>query len=216
MHFNIMAGGPKEYIPNLPENLGLNDVWIGVDRGVLYLLDRNISVFAAFGDFDSVSEEEWEIIKGYSKEISRYKPEKDETDMELAIDWAIEKGATAITLYGATGGRMDHTVANMQLLLKVLTEYPSIQIEMIDKQNKIRLHRAGTIYSIKQSSEYPYISFFPYSTDIEGLTLVGFKYPLTNRNIPVSSILCISNELISEYGTFSFTKGILMMIRSHD
>ena len=51
---------------------------------------------------------------------------------------------------------------------------------------------------------------------VENLTLLGFKYPLSNRHISFGSTLCISNELISEYGTYSFTSGILLTIRSKD
>lgn len=214
MIVHIMAGGPKTFIPSI-ERYTNDAVWIGVDRGVLYLMEYSIPMEAAFGDFDSVTDEEWEKIEDSTNLIKRFKPEKDETDMELAVDWAIAQGATNIKLFGATGGRMDHSMANLQLLLREALNGHDITIEIIDNQNEIKVVRAGS-YTIKENKEFPYVSFFPYSTNIVGLTLEGFKYPLVRRNLPTSSTLCISNELIRETGTFSFDDGILMVIRSRD
>jgi thiamine pyrophosphokinase len=61
-----------------------------------------------------------------------------------------------------------------------------------------------------------YISFLPMTLAVTNLTLDGFKFPLKDRHISMGSTLCISNELISDYGTFSFSKGILLVIRSDD
>lgn len=210
-----MAGGPQNYIPDLSDYMGIDSIWIGVDRGVLYLLNRDIPVNAAFGDFDSVNEKELAEILQHSSTIKKFSPEKDETDMELALNWAVEKQPNTIRMFGATGGRLDHTIANIQLLLKKILEKQQIHIEIIDNQNIVYVVKEGQ-YTLKREENYRYVSFFPYSTNIVGLTLEGFKYPLKDYTIPVSSTLCISNELISEYGTFSFTKGILMIVRSHD
>jgi thiamine pyrophosphokinase len=71
-------------------------------------------------------------------------------------------------------------------------------------------------HTIKKIPEKKYISFVPLTLDVANLTLEGFKFPLQNRHISVGSTLCISNELINQYGTFSFSEGILIVIRSHD
>lgn len=215
MIFNIMAAGPTAYIPSLDKFLQEDSKWIGVDRGALYLMKRNIPILASFGDFDSVNDTEREQINSYSDEVKLFKPEKDETDMELAINLAISKGVEKIRVFGATGGRMDHTFANLQLLLKYVTESPQVNVEIIDEKNTVTIAKAGS-YKLKKEEAIPYVSFFPYGAKIIGLTLKGFKYPLIDRDLPVSSTLCISNEIIEEYGTFSFVSGILMVIRSHD
>jgi thiamine pyrophosphokinase len=215
MNIHIMAGGPEQYVPDLRAYTKEECIWIGVDKGVLYLINRFIPVEAAFGDFDSVSQEEWETICQHSANIKKFKPEKDETDMELALNWAVKQQPKRISIFGATGGRLDHTIANIQLLLKELLRNEHIHIELIDNKNKVHIATSG-VHILKREEAYPYISFFPYSEETVGLTLEGFKYPLKGKYLPVSSTLCISNELISEYGTFSFAKGILLVIRSHD
>jgi thiamine pyrophosphokinase len=117
VHINILAGGPTELLPNLKKYLGEDEVWVGVDRGVYSLINMNITPKIAFGDFDSVSNEEYKVIEKHVKDMKRYKPEKNETDMELALNWAIKQNPDLIRIFGASGGRLDHFLANVQLLV---------------------------------------------------------------------------------------------------
>lgn len=213
MVINILAGGPIDEQANLTEFNEKDSIWVGVDRGVLTLLSKGILPTIAFGDFDSVTEEELQYIKEKISSVNIYQSEKDEPDLELALDWAKNKQPESIRIFGATGGRLDHFLGNMQLLLEAAQH--NLNIEIIDKQNILFAKLPGS-YKISKMKERKYISFLPISNPIENLTLEGFKYPLKNRSIPQNSTLCISNELIVEHGNFSFTKGILLVIRSND
>jgi thiamine pyrophosphokinase len=215
MIINILAGGPENLIPDLSDYDEDNAIWVGVDRGVFHLLKRDITPVIAFGDFDSVSPKELTYIEGQVAVLKRYKPEKDETDMELALNWAIAQQPIIIRLFGATGGRLDHLFANVHLLLNPLKAKATANVFLIDRHNIIFLKEPGS-YTLKKSSVEKYISFIPLTLHVSNLTLDGFKFPLENHHISLGSTLCISNELISEYGTFSFSEGILIVIRSHD
>ncbi|MBM7586789.1 thiamine pyrophosphokinase [Bacillus pakistanensis] len=215
MIIHILAGGPEKNIPSLRPYDQKDVSWVGVDHGVYRLVNQGIIPIAAFGDFDSVTKKEWEDIRGHVLEINQFKPEKDETDMELAFNWAVAQNPSTIRLFGATGGRLDHFMANVQLLLRKESLHPSLKIEIIDTNNIIHIASYGE-YTVEKLNDKKFISFIPLTADVENLTLKGFKYPLTNRNIPLGSTLCISNELIQSQGTFSFTNGILMVIRSQD
>lgn len=215
MNIHILAGGPENLLPDLHTYEADNTIWVGVDRGVFHLLKRDINPTIAFGDFDSVSQEELRYIENRVKELKRFKPEKDETDMELALNWALEQNPATIRIFGATGGRLDHLFANVQLLLNPLKAENPADIYLIDCHNQVFLKGPGT-YTIEKSHAEKYISFVPLTLDVTNLTLEGFKFPLQNRHISIGSTLCISNELISDHGTFSFSEGILIVIRSHD
>ncbi|PLR77593.1 thiamine diphosphokinase [Bacillus sp. V3-13] len=215
MIINILAGGPEALLPDLTEYMEGNVKWIGVDRGVYTLISKGIAPAVAFGDFDSVNEEEMLFIEQHVDELQRFKPEKDETDMELALEWALKQNPQKINLFGATGGRLDHLFANIQLLLKPILKEKNTDVELIDLQNNVYMKSAGR-YEIKKSPDRKYVSFVPVTPSVEGLTLTGFKYPLTNCHIPLGSTLCISNELIDDRGTFSFLEGIIMVISSRD
>ncbi|MGD6958718.1 thiamine diphosphokinase [Rossellomorea aquimaris] len=215
MIINIVASGPGRYIPELKVYDGEVVKWIGVDRGVFTLLEQSIEPWVAFGDFDSVSDEEWLLIQEKVQEVNRYKPEKDETDLELALNWAIDQNPDNINIFGATGGRLDHFMGNLQLLMMPSLVEKDIQVEIIDVQNRLYLASAGE-HSVEKNKDLHYISFVPVTDFVENITLSGFKYPLKKRNIFRGSTLCISNELIQSSGTFSFSNGILMVIRSSD
>ncbi|MDE3838474.1 thiamine diphosphokinase [Bacillus methanolicus] len=215
MEINIVGGGPEELLPDLSEFQQEDNVWVGVDRGVYTLLSKGITPYMAFGDFDSVTAEELKKIEKHVRVLKKYKPEKDETDMELALNWALGEQPEKIRMFGATGGRLDHFFANVQLLLKPAIINIELNLELIDKKNHIYIKTPGS-YEMKINKDRKYISFIPMSPFVKGLTLEGFKYPLKDYQIPWGSTLCISNELISDYGTFSFSEGILMVIRSQD
>ncbi|RST75449.1 thiamine diphosphokinase [Siminovitchia acidinfaciens] len=212
---HIVAGGPEKLVPDLSEYQDENIIWVGVDKGVQMIIGAGLRPDIAVGDFDSILEDEWKRIERLVPSLRKFKPEKDETDMELAIMWALEMNPTSVRIFGGTGGRLDHFMANALMLGKYKQENPNVTFELIDVQNILSVHLPGG-YDVKGDEERKFISFIPIFSDVYGLTLKGFKYPLNNHHVPTGSSLCISNELIHETGHFSFEKGILMMIRSKD
>ncbi|WP_210610704.1 thiamine diphosphokinase [Priestia flexa] len=209
---HILAGGPDNYVPELHKWKAC-DKWIGVDRGVFTLIEQGIIPDEAFGDFDSINAEQLKVIQDRLEDLHIYPSEKDATDLDLAVEWAISKKPAYVRIFGATGGRIDHMFGAVQLLYKSLQE--NVKVELVDKQNSIQLFSPGT-HEIEERIHAKYVSFIPYAGGVENLTLTGFKYPLTNHYVELGSTLCISNELLTQRGTFSFTTGILMMIRSND
>ena len=209
--FSIGVVGGAGRLPDLhAEN---HQIWIGADAGAKALASAGIRMKLAIGDFDSVSDEDLVLIHQYADQVLMYPPEKDETDFELAIRHAEEIGASDVALYGVTGGRLDHELINIQMLFRLLDAFD--QAVIIDKQNMIRMHRPGTYRTI-QDDTYRYVSFLSFSEQVTGLTLTGFKYPLTDASIHWGETLSISNELVAQTGTYSFTSGIVIMIKSKD
>ncbi|MBO1510454.1 thiamine diphosphokinase [Metabacillus bambusae] len=209
----LVAGGPKENLPVLIDYHHDDVIWVGIDRGALYIQESGLPLNYAFGDFDSITNEERNELTRAFTNLSIFSAEKDKTDTELALEWAVQQSHEFIQIFGATGGRIDHMLGNIQLLSKTINY--NTKIEIIDRQNHITLFTPGT-YTIKKRKEWKYISFIPISHEVKGITLEGFKYPLKNCHISIGSTLCISNELIHELGTFSFHDGIILMIRSRD
>lgn len=208
----IVAGGPSINVPNLTPYVEEVSEWIGADYGALTLINEGIVPDLAIGDFDSISDHQNEVVKSSSITYDKFPSEKDETDLELAISKAIKKKPDKILLFGVTGGRMDHGMVNIQLLYKLIEE--NIRGIIIDKSNWIEMYKPGT-YRIEEGI-YTNISFLPFSKQVIGITLEGFYYNLSNRDISWGSTLCISNKLISKKGTFYFEKGILLVIKSRD
>src|SRR5699024_5654614 len=131
--------------------------------------------------------------------VLEYPIKKDQTDLELAIEKALSLKPKQIYLFGVTGGRMDHTLINIQLLLQIVKQ--EVCGLIIDQQNIIEL-TLPKLHHIKHDHNYPIISFIPYSQHVIGLTLTGFYYSLTGHALTWGSSLCLSNKLLSNSGTF--------------
>ncbi|RCW70758.1 thiamine diphosphokinase [Saliterribacillus persicus] len=209
----IVAGGPKDSLPELSKYKKEIDVWIGADQGAKYIVDSNLTLEKAIGDFDSLDEESQITVRKLAVSYEQHPREKDATDFELALLAAIDLKPTKIFLFGVTGGRMDHTLINVQQLYRLRTL--EIEASIIDYNNHVTLYFPGK-YEIQMDENLPYISFIPFSSPIHGLTLDHFYYPLQNKSVHWSNSLCISNQLIGKKGTFSFDEGILLVIKSRD
>ena len=187
---------------------------IAVDGGLEAAKELGIIPDVIVGDFDTVRPE----ILSYYRKMEHiiwevHQPEKDDTDTELAIKRALAMNCSYITLLGATGGRLDHMIGNIHLLFPCLQK--GTYAEIVDPQNRLYLIDGEHIFR-KDAVWGKYISFLPLTQEVKGITLKGFKYPLTDRDIFIGTSLCISNELTGEKGSLEFQKGILICIESHD
>ncbi|MGK9043815.1 thiamine diphosphokinase [Mammaliicoccus vitulinus] len=189
--------------------------WIGVDRGTLELLNHQIMPIAAVGDFDSVTNEELHQIKKQI-EIDPVKKEKDDTDLALAVNLAVELGYAEIRIYGATGGRLDHFMGAVQILTKPEFLAEDIKISLIDSQNEITVLKPGS-HRISQVEGMKYVSFIPLNTNIR-IKLDDFKYELPYTTLEQGSTLTISNEFKDGYEQPLVTVelGNILMIQSKD
>lgn len=215
---------------------------IAADRGLEFFLEDRIWPDVVIGDFDSLSEEgkvfleihekgnenneipyggmmEWRVQKGFGDEIKeikviRLRPEKDDSDTQSAMNYAIQNGAKRITILGATGNRVDHLMANFGLL--VLAKNQGVEVILADQYNYMKIVSDGEI--IKKSEQFgKYISFFPLGGDVTGLTLEGFKYSLDHYHLTTAdSGLTVSNEIVSEKAKVTYRSGTLLMIMSRD
>lgn len=209
----IIGSGPLKDIPDICTYRKKVDIWIGADRGALTIIERGLPLHYAVGDFDSVTSKQKKLIYTHAKHKKVYSEIKNETDLELALRVAIELNASKVYLFGMTGGRLDHTLVNLQLLTTLLNK--NIQGVIIDRCNRVELKKPGT-YLINKHDAYSYISFVPFTDNVKGVSLTDFIYPLSNYDLNLGSTRCISNELSSNRATVSFEEGLLLFIYSTD
>lgn len=188
---------------------------IAADKGLEFFMETGLVPDTAVGDFDSLSECGKQYLSRLQNvEIRRLKPEKDDSDTQSALNYAIGRGAKGILILGATGTRIDHLLANLGLL--TLGKEKGVHVVLADSHNYISLVESGTV--LKKSEQFGgFVSFFAVSGQVEGLTLEGFKYPLHGHHlIPSDSGLTVSNEIKEEEARVTYTKGSLLMIMSRD
>jgi len=189
------------------------DYVIAADKGLLYADELNCKVNYILGDFDSVDNNLLEKYRSLNVELITFPCEKDYTDTHLAIETAIEKGASEITILGATGSRMDHTMSNIQNM-KIALNF-DIPCYIVNEYNKIYL--ATKIVVIKKSEQFgKFISLIPFSESVTGLTLTGFHYPLNKYLMNQGLSVGISNEIVEEKGIIEFEDGILVVFETKD
>jgi len=212
--FNLLVGGPKAEWPDDLRARKIDGSWIGVDRGTLRLIDQNIQPVAAIGDFDSLQAPELQRVRRNVKDIRQSQPEKDYTDTQLAVSVALnDYGADKIDIYGATGGRLDHFLANLFIVLQPEYKRYASRIRLIDKQNTISFYLPGH-YTVEKEADKNYLAFIPL-TPIDHLSLTNEKYQLHNEPIPYP-ISFASNEFVGGSGEFQFDTGLLCVIQSCD
>jgi Thiamin pyrophosphokinase, catalytic domain. len=112
----ILSNGNVENIEFLRSYIESSDIFICADGGGNYAKSLGIKPDILIGDFDSVKEEILNYFQYLGTEIIRYPREKNYVDTQLAVDRAIELSADKIILLGATGNRLDHTLANINML----------------------------------------------------------------------------------------------------
>jgi len=194
--------GPLTYDFNKVYTRDEDEYIVGVDQGAFLLVENNVHIDLAIGDFDSVTEEQYEQIKASAVETKKYRSRKDYTDLYLAIEDILEFDYKKIIIYGAMGGRFDHSFANLSLLrlgsISIVTE-DTIMYTLSPGIHRIR-------------NKHKYISFFAFE-DIPDLTIRDFKYEKRKFELFIDDPLCISNE---GEGTVSFSDGLLLVIHQNE
>lgn len=188
---------------------------IAADRGVEFFEGTDWQPDVAVGDFDSLSETGCEYLKSLKDtEVVKLKPEKDDSDTQSAVNFAIDRGAKKIVILGATGNRIDHLLANFGLL--VLGRDRGADITLVDQWNYMKLIPPHTVLRKKEQFG-KYVSFFSLEGDLPGLTLTGFKYPLNGHLLKVAdSGLTVSNEIADDEAVVEFESGTLLMLMTRD
>ena len=188
------------------------DYCIALDGGLGYCDFLQVEPDLIIGDFDSVTKEEQkaleEIEKAAPERVIRLKPEKDDTDMLYALKYALEQGFREFRIYAATGGRLDHTLANIQCLL-YLKNHGAVGY-LMDGNGMIMVLKNESV-SFQENLE-GYLSLFSLGERAEGVTIKGMKYPLQDYVMTNDFPIGISNEFIGEKAEISVRNGELACI----
>lgn len=195
--------GPNDYHFNRLYFEEVNEMIVGVDSGLEYLVDFHKDIDLAVGDFDSIKQDLYERVKPKCKKIIKLEKRKNKTDLAYALEYIYNHyDYKQIEVIGGISGRIDHFYANLNLMKKY-------RFSLKDDHHYIYILNKGQ-HHIDNYKKY--ISFFAIE-DIYGLQLKGFKYELDDYYLSTSDSLSVSNE---GSGDLSFSKGKLLVIMSED
>lgn len=209
MHVVIFAGGTVQAGTKVNTTLAKADLTIAADSGAETALHYGHVPAIVVGDFDSLNIPTTELEAKGSK-LVRAKVEKDETDTELAIQVALEHGATEITILGAIGGvRFDHTIANVLLLAGI----DIIPIRIVDGSMTCWLLRGpGSTTISGQSGDL--LSLFPLTSEAIGVHTHDLYYPLHGETLRFGGPRGVSNVLTSKHAEVTLEHGMLLVIHT--
>lgn len=179
-------------------------IYVGVDRGSLEAINNGYILDYALGDFDSVTPDEYDLIKENTKKILELPRDKDETDTAYAVKRF--KNYEIVAYGGLAGKRVEHLLANINLCLE------HDNLTFIDDNSYISTIKPEMTF---YDDEYKFCSFFakPNST----ISLSGFKFNLKNYTFKEYDSLCISNEFRhdDEEATVKFSgKGVYILTKN--
>lgn len=185
-----------------------SDYIICADGAAKYLKEINIYPDLLVGDLDSIDKDDLDWIKNGKIKTEKFPARKDMTDTELAIEFAFKKSPKSITIVGAIGSRIDHSLSNLMFLYKI--HNMGIKSRIINEFNDITITNDILNLSGKIGQT---ISIIPIGGNVKGVTLEGLEYPLINHDINMGSSLGISNKFKEEHATISIKEGTVLVVK---
>ena len=187
------------------------DLVICADGGASNALALGLQPQVVVGDLDSLDESlRYRLEKEHCQFIV-HPARKDETDLELAIKYAVEQGAQEIFILGALGYRLDHALANVLLL--ALPELRSVKARILDGRQEVFLIRGEVLIEGQVGDT---LSLLPLTEEVTGIYTEGLEYPLENGTLYLGPALGVSNTLTAPQAWVRVGQGLLLATIIHN
>jgi len=205
----IIANGTINDLEFYQGQIREEDFLICADGGANHALAMGLIPHLVVGDLDSIDVQVRKKLCSTPTKFLQYPAQKEKSDLELALDKAIELCPEEIVMIGVFGGsRMDHTYANLMLLN--VSFHRGINAKIIDEDHEVRL--VNSEINI-QGQPGDYLSLLPLTAEVEGVVTEGLKYPLKGETLYFSSSRGLSNEFISREASITVKAGMLLLMK---
>lgn len=197
MKIGVMGAGSFILTPLIQKELNSCDYLIAVDGGLDHFIGLGVLPDEVIGDFDSMSDEARKWVKQKAITYTQYPSEKDKTDSALALNRAIECGASEVLMLGYTGSRLDHSLANIFMLDYLRKQ--GVRGKIIDSNNLIMLIEKQVEIIKQDFLNFKYVSVLPLTEHVT-LDMIGFKYEVKDLTMEFGANegRGISNEILSD------------------
>lgn len=205
----IFYNGDLSDLHNAKQYIYQTDYIICADGGAKHAINLGIEPNVIIGDFDSLPKADQKQFLKENIQFITYQKEKDETDSELALKYAIEKGYKTILLFGVFGSRIDHMLTNIFALGYLLNT--NVDVTIIENNQEIRLIKKSIKLKGKKGD---LVSLLPFKEDAIKVTTKNLYYPLKNENLKFGYSRGISNVFIKNDVEISVEEGLLLVIHT--
>lgn len=203
----LFVNGELSAPENIRAQLTESDFLVAVDGGLQHLDHLGLTPHLVIGDLDSADTEQIQELRARGVEIRTFPVDKDETDLELALNAALALTPEAIRIVAALGGRLDQTLANIFLLTR--PDLADKDIHLIDGNT--------TVFLIRRSAELrgeigQRVSLLPLNGPVTGIYTHGLRYNLNNETLFPEKTRGISNLLDAQTAQITIQNGLLLCI----
>jgi len=203
----LFANGSIPNLDVIPSLLRPEDFLLGVDAGARHILAMGRQPHLVIGDLDSLDAGEIRELKKADVPTRQFPSDKNETDLELALEYAIESGYREILVVGGAGNRLDQTLGNIALLTDLRLSTFDLRLddgveEIFFCRDQARVRgRSGDI-----------VSLIPWGNDVTGVSTQNLKWPLHGETLYSHKTRGISNEMPGEEASIKIESGLLLII----
>ncbi|MCE7905325.1 MAG: thiamine diphosphokinase [Anaerolineae bacterium CFX3] len=201
----ILANGILPSLDAARRILRPDDFILCADGGTRHALDLGLVPSIVIGDLDSISEEERSRLDGV--QLMQFPRDKDETDLELALNYAIERGFDEIVIVAALGGRLDQTLANLALVSAA--RRPSLVTRIDDGLESARFCRDAVQVEGRSGD---LVSLIPWGGEVRGVRTEGLRWPLSNETLLPHETRGVSNEMTGAAARVEVESGLLLVV----
>jgi thiamine pyrophosphokinase len=203
----IFANGQLPDLDAVRALLHADDFILAADGGTHNTLALGLIPNLIIGDLDSITDWERKIMETAGVEMIQFPRDKNETDLELAIQHAIAMRPEQVIIVGALGGRLDQTLGNIALLSDA--RLPSLDLRLDDGVEELYFCRdQAEVHG--QSGEL--VSLIPWGAPVEGVRTDGLRWPLSDETLYPDKTRGISNELLGEQAEVRIRSGLLLVV----
>jgi thiamine pyrophosphokinase len=205
----IIAGGQVGVGDGWKRWLQDGDWILGADGGAAQALIWGLTPQVVIGDMDSLPDEDRAVLIDRGSKFVEHPRAKDETDLELALAFAVAHGAEEIVILGALGGRLDHTLANVLLL--ALPSLQGVRARIVDGDQEAFLIRSGGSATL-DGRPGDLVSLLPLAGDARGVKTRGLLWALDGDTLGLGFSRGVSNEMKDERARIELEDGLLLIV----
>lgn len=215
MRIIIIGNGEIKDKSLISDNINNDDIIVCCDGGLNYAFEEGFMPKCIIGDFDSVSEQILNFFKNKSVHIREFPKEKDCTDMELCLEFSIELAKTInadeIIILGGLGSRFDHSLANINILVKAVKN--GVKASLVNENNKIYIINKEIEITGKKGD---LVSLLPLTEKVLNVKTSGLYYELDGKDLNFGVSLGVSNVMTGDKANVKIDDGYLIVILAKD
>ena len=209
MHILIFANGEIGSLDAAWKLVASTDLIVCANGGSRHACALGLCPHVVIGDLDSLPTGMRAALEASGTRFIAYSRAKDETDLELALLYAVDQGATQITVLGARGGRMDHELGNVLLLAHPRLE--GLQVRLLTDNQEASLVRGEAVF---KGTPGDLLSLLPIGGDARGITTQGLAYPLDDEQLFFGPARGVSNVFTASEACVRLGSGVLLAIHT--